>query len=133
MFDFYEKRKLRKIFFSFPIIGGIFLLGIALSFSVYDRYIVSKEMQQKLDDRYAELERLEERALLLESKVEYLSDERGLEEELRNRFDVAKEGEQVVVLVDSKRNQRATVSESLEDGSREDEKGFWDFIFFWRE
>ena len=102
MFDFHEKRKIQRYLFSKPVIGFIFFVALLLSFSVHSRYVVSKEMQAKLDARYAELEALTLRAETLRAKVEYLEDERGVEEELRNRFDVAKEGEQVIILLDEK-------------------------------
>lgn len=123
MFDFHEKRKLRKIFFSKPVIGLIFLCAFLLSFSVYDRYVVSREIQAKLDARYEELEELEMRAATLSTKVSYLEDERGIEEELRNRFDVAKEGEQVVILVD-KRSGKETGATQIEP-TGESGHGFW--------
>jgi cell division protein FtsB len=129
MFDFHEKRKIRRIVYSKPMIGAIFLCTLMLSFSVYDRYVVSKEMKMKLDERYAELEELEMRAQALESKVQYLTDERGVEEELRNRFDVAKEGEQVVILVDSKRGANATATVAAPP-VEEPKKRFWHIFKF---
>lgn len=59
-------------------------------------------MKEKLNEQENKLEGLKERAGLLEDKVEYLQDERGIEEELRNRFDVKREGEQVIILIDDK-------------------------------
>jgi cell division protein FtsB len=132
MFDFHEKRKIQRYLFSKPLIGIIFVIAGLLSFSVYDRYVVSKEMQMKLDEKYAELKKLEVRAESLSEKVKYLSDERGIEEELRSRFDVAKEGEQVVVLLDSKRDQKV-VSESIEGQGAENapKESFLQKLIFW--
>lgn len=100
MFDFHEKRKIRSIVYSKPVVAFLVVITIVLSFSVYHRYTVAEEMKHKLNVRENELHELEERATTLESKVQYLRDERGIEEELRNRFDVVKEGEQVIILVD---------------------------------
>jgi hypothetical protein len=55
-----------------------------------------------LEERRADLEALEARVGSLDEKVNYLENERGIEEELRNRFDVAKEGEKVVVILEEK-------------------------------
>ena len=115
MFDFHEKRKIRRIIFSKTVIGMLFALTILLSFSVFERYTISREMQKKLDDRYAELNALTLRAQTLQTKVKYLGDERGVEEELRSRFDVAKQGEQVVILLDPKQSRKATTSANYED------------------
>lgn len=127
MFDFHEKRKIRRIIFSRPVIGLIFFAGILLSFSVYDRFVVSREMHAKLEKKYAELHALEARAALLQKKVDYLEDERGVEEELRNRFDVAKEGEQVVILLSNREEEAST---TLEIAATE-EKGLWGTVMSW--
>lgn len=100
MFDFHEKRKIRSIVYSKPVVAFLMIVTIVLSFSVYHRYTVAEEMKHKLNVREDELHELEQRAEVLESKVQYLRDERGIEEELRNRFDVVKDGEQVIILVD---------------------------------
>lgn len=130
MFDFHEKRKIRKILFSRPVIILLFAAGIFLSFSVYERYTVSVEMQKKLDERRAELEKLEMRAEVLNAKVEYLEDERGIEEELRSRFDVAREGEEVVILLDAN-NASATLMEEGVSSEEVQAETFWQKLRFW--
>lgn len=99
MFDFHEKRKIRNILYSWPVIVFLVFCTIFLSVSVYHRYTVAHDMSLKLSAREHELEALKQQAELLDSKVEYLKNDRGVEEELRNRFDVAREGEQVIILV----------------------------------
>ncbi len=136
MFDFHEKRKLRSLFYSKPVSVILFVLAILLSFSAYNRYTVAGDMKDKLEAKRAELQKLEDRAQSLETKVEYLENERGVEEEIRNRFDVAKEGEQVVILIDPEKKEESEASktaagnagvQSEEDG----ERSFWDFFKFW--
>ncbi len=57
---------------------------------------------------------------VLEAKVQYLENDRGIEEELRNRFDVAKEGEQVVILLDRKdKKKEEDLVEDVISNSRE--------------
>ena len=102
MFDFHEKRKISSVVYSRPVIGVVLLVTILLSISAYNRYTVAKEMEVKLESRKQELEELRERARAIESKVEYLTDERGVEEELRNRFDAIREGEQVIILLEER-------------------------------
>ncbi len=53
----------------------------------------------------SEASTLEERRDDLEKQVEYLSHERGIEAEMRRQFDVALEGEQVVVIVDPEKEE----------------------------
>lgn len=133
MFDFHEKRKIRSIVYSKPVVAFLAFITIVLSFSVYHRYTVSEEMKHKLNIREDELHELEERATVLESKVQYLRDERGIEEELRNRFDVVKEGEQVIILVDepeSAEEKREILPLDDETPSTESESFFEQFKFW---
>lgn len=130
MFDFHEKRRIQRILFSKPVIILLVSAGVFLSFSVYDRYVVSVEMQKKLDERRAELEKLEMRAEALNAKVEYLEDERGVEEELRSRFDVAKEGEEVIILLEADRGAATSVEEEME-AEEVPSQTFWARMKFW--
>lgn len=132
MFDFHEKRKIRSILYSKPIIIGLFVVAGFLSTAVYNRYVVAVEIKDKLDARRAELVELESRAQVLESKVQYLEDKRGVEEELRNRFDVVKEGEQMVVLLDERKSETATVSPiETPQETKKSESSFFDILKFW--
>ena len=133
MFDFHEKRKIKSVVYSKFSVAAILALSIALSFSVFERFTVEREMVHKKEAKEAELEALRERAAVLESKVEHLGNERGIEEELRSRFDVAKEGEQVVIILDDE--EADTDLEKLSQPPREtddDEGGsFWKLLKFW--
>ncbi len=134
MFDFHEKRKIRSILYSRWVVLGIFLLAAFFLTAVYDRYIVAIEMKEKLDVKRAEFDELNQRAQALESKVKYLEGDRGIEEELRNRFDVIKEGEQVVILLDERRKEEGNTNISSRAISAETEtesKSFFDFLKFW--
>ena len=132
MFDFHEKRKIRSILYSK---WGVFLIVLAtalLATSVYSRYTAASDMEEKLESRRTALHELEVRAQMLQSKVEYLENERGVEEELRNRFDVAKEGEQVIILLDSKKEKNVGNAPSLEHTDvPKTEKSFFDLVKFW--
>jgi len=80
--------------------GIVVVLIVLLSMSVFERFSVEREMKERRMAEEEELQLLQERADALEEKVEHLQNTRGIEEELRNRFDVAREGEQVVIIVD---------------------------------
>ncbi len=129
MFDFHEKRKIRRVLYSKVSIALVFLLALILGRSVYERYTVEREMAAKLDERIEELDALKQRAALLESKVEHLRDERGIEEELRNRFDVVKEGEQVVIILDEEHEEEGVVPST--NPVLEDSGGFFAKFRFW--
>ena len=122
MFDFHEKRKIRGVLYSKPVFILLILIAALLSMSVYNRLIVAQGTKERLDEKREDLEALQIRADVLQEKVDYLEDERGIEEELRNRFDVAKEGEQVVIILEErekqshKQNPQAQPEEVEEEG-----------------
>jgi cell division protein FtsB len=128
MFDFHEKRKIRRVLYSKFFIAFLFLVAVVIGRSVYERYTVAKEMALKLENRTEELELLKTRAALLESNVEHLKNERGIEEELRSRFDVVKDGEQVVVILDD-----AAIAETDTrlKATTTEEKNFFEMLKFW--
>jgi cell division protein FtsB len=131
MFDFHEKRKIRSLFYSKFFVGILFLISIFVMFSAYNRFEAAADMEEKLESRRVELEKLEQRAALLKTKVEYLQNERGVEEELRSRFNVAKEGEQVIILVDQKKDPVQSLPTQDASNQTSSEESFWDIFKFW--
>lgn len=131
MFDFHEKRKIRGWLYSKVTIGVLFALAFFISFNVIERFKVEREMATKRLEQEEVLMELKQRAATLEAKVEHLKNSRGVEEELRGRFDVAKEGERVVVIVGEEK-----ASEDLEalknpPGEKDGENSFWEIFKFW--
>jgi cell division protein FtsB len=100
MFDFYEKRKLRGILFSKLTAGALFVAACLLAVSAYDRYVAEQGTRERREERAAELERVQQRAATLEARVNWMESDRGKEEALREQFDVARSGEEVIVIVD---------------------------------
>ncbi len=131
MFDFHEKRKIRRVIYSRYFIGFIFLVTLVIGRSVYERFSVEREMAQKLEDHKENLEAIKARAALLETKVNHLKNERGIEEELRTRFDVARDGEQVVILLDAPQNTEKNSKSPSEDKDSEPKKSFLEMLKFW--
>ncbi len=108
MFDFHEKRRLKSYLYSKPTIAILFIAAGFLSFSVYTRFGVEREMAEKREVVAQELEALKVQANALESQVTHLKSERGIEEEIRNRYQVSKKGEQVVVVLDGEEKSSST-------------------------
>ena len=100
MLGFYEKRKLKHFLHSRPFL--VFLL-IPIGFVGYAAHN-AYEAQQAATERRAELSQdlgaLVERTTALEDDIEALSDEHGIERALRQRYELAKEGEEVIVLIE---------------------------------
>jgi cell division protein FtsB len=100
MFDFYQRRKLKGALES-PVTRIILLvLCLVLASSAYARFKISKDVEKKRLEAEAELKQLEQQKETLEDRVQYLSDDRGIEAEMRRQFDVALQNEQVVVIVE---------------------------------
>lgn len=83
----------------------IILLGIciAFSFAVHDRYSVEREMASRREKSEVELKRENEKLEKLQKEVDRLNNKQGIEAEIRKNFDVAREGETVVILVEEEK------------------------------
>ncbi len=99
---FGKQNKYKKIIYSKGTIFILLILIILLGESVWTRFSIEREMAARTAQTQAELEALQQRKEELRKRVEYLQGERGIEEEIRKNFDVAKEGEQVIILTGEK-------------------------------
>lgn len=126
MFDFYEKRRIKSLLFSKVSIFILVILTTLLALSVYERYQMEREVAERRYEREAEHQELARRATELEEKIAYLESEKGIEEELRDRYGVVKEGEQAVVILDD--------GTQAAEPPPEPEKHSWlvNLFFFWR-
>lgn len=108
MSDFRQKRKNGNWFHS-PIFQGVVLsVAVLVFFGAYDRFLVDKEISEKENNLEEEINTLEERKKTLEKEVDYLSSDRGVEAEIRRQFDVAREGEQVVIIIKDEDKENST-------------------------
>lgn len=102
MRSYREKRQNRAMLYSWPVIIILFVVAVLLARSAYSVYqskqIARHKEQVALAERDVAL--LRKKELLIE--VEQLETPRGVEEEIRKKFSVAKPGEQVVVVVDER-------------------------------
>jgi cell division protein FtsB len=132
MLDFHEKRKIRSYIYSPVVVIVLVILSVILSVSVFERFKVEREMAERRAETEERLEELRLRAAALEGKVEHLENDRGIEEEIRTRFDVAKEGEQVVIIVDESEDGVPLEELSRPPGSgSEDEEGWFRRFIPW--
>lgn len=100
MASFGKKKKITDYLYSKPTLAVLGIIAVFMAFSVYQRFSVEREMAARRVEMEMKKQELIERKAELQTKVEYLSGERGIEEEIRKHFDVAKDGEQVVIIVD---------------------------------
>ena len=111
MKDFKRKKLVKNILFSYATLLLLAVFIVLMGTSVFERFTVEREMSARRVEAEQELKKLKMRAAALESQVEYLEDDRGMEAEIRGRFDVVKEGEQVVIILDDESEKQATVTQ----------------------
>ena len=109
MLDFYQKRKLKVILASRIVQVLVVSVTLLVIWSAYTRYQIADEMAERRVEVEKEAQALQERKEALETEVQYLSDERGIEAEMRRQFDVAKDGEKVVVIVEDESDSVETI------------------------
>lgn len=101
MFDFHEKRKIRNVLYSKLVLVLLVLVVGLLLYSVFGVFQKERETVVNKTERTKVLSELKERERLLDEEINRLSTERGVEGEIRSKFDVAREGERVVIIIDS--------------------------------
>ncbi len=119
MREFSQKRKMWKKIYSIPV---LILLLVILFFVLKGTWIIfmksSYSHKQKIAVE-AELIALQERKNSIEKKIQRLNTETGVEEEIRSKYDVAKDGEKLIVIVDEEEKEVDT----------EENKGFVNKFF----
>lgn len=113
-------RRLRSMLIAIILVVVI----IFLSRSVFSLYKKNKITRETLGQSNGELDSLEERKFALEKELENLSTDRGVESVVRGKFNVAKEGERVITIIE---DDTATSTDDLDA-----EGSFWKSLFFWR-
>lgn len=123
MFGFHEKRKFKSILYSKAFLIFMCIPIGLMSYAAYNAYEKERETNQRREELSEELVALEQRADELEKNIENLEDPRGVETELRSRYNVGWEGEEVIVLVEE------DTPSSTEIKEEESEKSFWSMLF----
>lgn len=105
MREFEQKKKIKSRLYSkitIIILGLIFLLLAKACFSVYQK---QRDTKEKLTRAEAALTELSDRRTNLQEETARLQSSEGIEEEIRRKFQVSKEGEKVIVIVDDQKDQ----------------------------
>ncbi|MEI7513153.1 MAG: septum formation initiator family protein [bacterium] len=110
--EFTDKQKIRKICYSKVTIAILILFVIMLIPGVYGIYTKVSESSKDRKAVEHELVDLEAREKMLLEKVERGNTDRGQEEQIREKFNLAKEGESVIVLVEKPVPASTTVNEA---------------------
>lgn len=92
----------KRSWFKSPIVAVVLVALVILGgISVVRAFAKEREAAQLRNQYTQELETMNERQVELETQIENLSTQRGIEAEIRERYRVAKPGEELVVVVDN--------------------------------
>lgn len=124
MKEFQDKKRIRKIIFSRFSLAILLIILIILSVSTLKVYLKSRKASLKNDQTIAQIEELEKKKKELEDRLAKLQIGSGLEEEIREKFNVKKPGEEVLNIIDKS-------PENDKINNEESEKGFFSKIWDW--
>ncbi|HEV7702259.1 MAG TPA: septum formation initiator family protein [Candidatus Paceibacterota bacterium] len=124
MRDFQQNKRWKNVVESWPV---LVFLGILLFLFAWGIIGLMSRMQTTRENRKIaenKLKEFQDKKRTFEADVAKLDSQNGIEETIRERFPVVKEGEGLIVIVDDKT--KAPESEAPKGG-------FFSFLFFWRD
>ncbi len=113
MLDFQQKRKARSIAYNkitIVILIMLVLVGARSTWLVYQKKVSSEEMK---NESLKNVENLRLRDEELKQKIDRLKTKEGIEEEIRLKYNVVKEEENMVVVVEDEKTEVATTSSKV--------------------
>jgi cell division protein FtsB len=124
MRDFQQKKRWRNIVESWPVLILLCILLLFFAWGIIGllgRMQTTRENRKLAENRLTELEKKKE---IFSGDVAKLGSQEGIEENIRERFPVVKEGEGLIVVVDDK---------NKAPQPKEEKEGFFSFLLFWRD
>jgi hypothetical protein len=101
MAEFYERRKMKRLMYSPPALALFAIVVALLASGAWGAYQKQSETGVKRAEAAAALAESTAREAALTNDLAKLDSESGTEAEIRDRFDVGKDGEHEIVVVDS--------------------------------
>ncbi|MEX0935080.1 MAG: septum formation initiator family protein [Candidatus Paceibacterota bacterium] len=100
MTNLLRKKKYRHLLFSKVGIGIVLVLALLVSRAAWNVYEKERLTRAKLNEAERELVELEAREAVLQEDIATLETPAGVEEEIRTTYGFAKEGEEVLVILE---------------------------------
>ena len=110
--SFQQKRGWKNIIYSRPVLVLLAILVLAFAWAVFrfmDKMQITRENRIIAESKVAQLEKEKEK---LSSDISKLETEAGVEESIRDKFGLAKEGEGLIVIVEEKNTTEIPKKES---------------------
>jgi cell division protein FtsB len=102
MKSFQQKRGFRNILHSKPVLILLFIFLLIFAYGVvrfFGKMRVTQENREIIENKVSELENKKEK---LSSDIAKLQTEEGVEESIREKFGLVKEGEGVIIVIEDK-------------------------------
>ncbi len=119
MADFQKRKRIKSILYSNGMLLVVLILLVVLGSAAYGMYGKFEETREKKTLAADKLKELEQEKSSLETSIQMLGTDEGIEAVIRNKFRAAKEGEGLVVIVDKDENNATDAKSS---------KGLWGFL-----
>jgi hypothetical protein len=119
--EFREKKRWRKFLYSNWTVLGLLVIAVVLAKGTWGIYVKEQEAVRGRTEIENQVASLQARQVFLQAEVKKLGTESGVEREIREKFDVKKPGEDVVVIV----NSTTTAAEPAKDASIKDKMENW--------
>lgn len=113
MREFEKKQKFRNRLYSLPALALLLLVTIGMTRGAYNFIVKERESRREALALAAKVETLQKREEILMEESKKLRTEGGIEEEIKSKFNVARAGERVALIVDSEVGEVATTTEEL--------------------
>lgn len=101
MLDVVQKRKIRNVAYNRVTLIVLVIITLFFLHSTWNVYQKKSESEQAMKVSAQNLATLEARDADLQAKMQSLQTDAGIEAEIRSKFNVAKAGENIVVVVDN--------------------------------
>jgi cell division protein FtsB len=108
----------------------IFLVCFML-FQVYEQYRIAQETAQTRTETEQTFSRLQSQKENLKQQVDELQDDYGVEAAIRRSFDVAREGEEVVIILEDTVNAVPRRARSTHTSTKNDKATSSSSFWFW--
>ncbi len=99
MLDFQQKRKVRSWMYNRLTIALLFIAFVFIAHSTWVVYMKKVESEEMMSVSLKNVETLRSRSVDLQKKIDRLATAQGVEEEVRSKFSVAKEDENMVIII----------------------------------
>ncbi|OHA89906.1 MAG: hypothetical protein A2832_02105 [Candidatus Zambryskibacteria bacterium RIFCSPHIGHO2_01_FULL_44_22b] len=113
----------RRFLYSIPSIVILGLVSFVLAKGAVKIILKEEESRKRVEDLQAEVATMALREETLKRSIERLETPEGIEDEIKDKFGVVREGEHVAIIVDEKR-----AATSTDDSSAPWYKRFWGVI-----